>query len=250
MKYLHGLYRRNRIEIFSRILIVVVAAVSALLISRSIVIAIALSLFIAILVTLSHQKSQIKRASAIQAATPEMIDLLISGIQSGLSLNESLVGLADRGPEILRPYFQEFKVSIYADGDFEAAISKIKEELAHPSIDQILEALAIAKLLGGTELLNILRLLGNFIREDVSLRREITVKQNWIRNSAHISAAAPWLLLILLSTQPTTSAAFSNGSGALVLLVGLFMTAIAYLWMNFLSQLPQQGRIFIGVGND
>jgi tight adherence protein B len=250
MTNLWAFYRRSRVEILSRTAIVIATTVAALLISKSIVIAVALSLFVTILLTLSHQKSQSKRASAIQAAAPEMIDLLISGIQSGLSLNESLVGLAERGPEILRPYFSEFKVLIYAEGDFEIAVARIKEKLAHPSIDQILEALAIAKLLGGTELLNILRLLGNFIREDVSLRREITVKQNWIRNSAHISAAAPWLLLLLLSTQPSTSAAFSNGSGALVLLAGLFMTAIAYLWMNFLSRLPQQRRIFVAVGNE
>lgn len=240
------LIERNRTEILSKVSVVIAITVAAFFISKSVVIALALSFFVTILLTLSHQKSQSKRAIAIQAAAPEMIDILLSGIQSGLSLNESLVGLADRGPEILRPYFREFKVLIYAEGDFEIAVKKIKEELAHPSIDQILEALVIAKLLGGTELLNILRLLGTFIREDVSLRREISVKQNWIRNSAHISAAAPWLLLLLLSTQPSTSAAFSNTSGALVLLAGLFMTAIAYLWMNYLSRLPEQRRIFCG----
>ena len=105
MKNLWALYRRSRVEILSRTAIVIATTVAALLISKSIFIAVALSLFVTILLTLSHQKNQSKRASAIQAAAPEMIDLLISGIQSGLSLNESLVGLAERGPEILRPYF-------------------------------------------------------------------------------------------------------------------------------------------------
>jgi len=46
--------------------------------------------------------------SALVAAWPEVIDHLMSGIQSGLSLTESLAGLATRGPEILRPAFITF----------------------------------------------------------------------------------------------------------------------------------------------
>jgi hypothetical protein len=130
--------------------------------------------------------------------------------------------------------------------DFEKAIALAKRELAHPTTDQILESLAMAKVLGSAELLNVLRLLGNFIREDLTLRREIAVKHNWIKNSAHLSAAAPWLLLLLLSTQPSTSRAFSTQSGALILLAGLAMTAAAYLWMNQLSKLPEVSRVFSG----
>ena len=61
-------------EILSRTAIVIATTVAALLISKSIVIAVALSLFVTILLTLSHQKSQSKRASAIQAAAPETVD--------------------------------------------------------------------------------------------------------------------------------------------------------------------------------
>jgi len=98
--------------------------------------------------------------------------------------------------------------------------------------------------LGGAELISILRLLGNYIREDLTLRREIAVKHNWIRNSAHMSAAAPWLLLLLLSTQPSTVEAFGTSTGILILLVGLGLTAAAYSWMNWLSHLPEPNRIF------
>jgi len=88
-------------------------------------------------------------------------------------------------------------------------------------------------------------LLGKFIREDLAQRREIEVKQNWIKNSAHLSAAAPWILLLLLSTQPSTTQAFSTPTGALILCIGLTMTAFAYLWMNSLSKIPSPHRIFI-----
>ena len=170
----------------------------------------------------------------------------MSGIQSGLSLSESLAGLATRGPEVLRPSFVRFKATLFSSGDLTEAIEELKSGFAHHGSDQIFEALLIAKTLGGGELLQILRTLGDFLRQDLALRREIDVKHGWIKNSAHISAAAPWILLLLLSTQPSTAAAYSTPTGAMILIAGLGMTAVAYLWMNRLGRLPQSPRIFIG----
>jgi len=217
----------------------------ASLFSHSLLIAIAFALFIAIFIFIAQKRGGSKRKSAIHGACPEMIDILISGVQSGLSLNESLAGLAQRGPDVFKDDFQRFTENLYRDGNFNNALIGVKETIAHPSFDQIVEALLIARELGGAELLTILRLLGKFIREDLSLRREIEVKQNWIMNSAHLSAAAPWILLLLLSTQPSTSQSFSTPAGLFILGAGLGITAIAYLWMNSLSRLPDPNRIFI-----
>lgn len=216
------------------------------LFSHSLVISAAFSIFVGIFVSLAQRKSESKRSSEIQSACPEIIDHLISGLQSGLSLNESLVGLSLRGPVVTQSYFEIFREDVYGTGDFMGALERVKSQLGEPSTDQVIEALLISKTLGGAELINILRLLGNFIREDLTLRREISVKQNWIKNSAHLSAGAPWILLLLLSTQPATTASFSTTSGIAVLLSGLIMTCIAYLWMNKLGQLPQPSRVFSG----
>ena len=184
--------------------------------------------------------------AALIAAWPEVIDHLMSGIQSGLSLTESLAGLSTRGPEVLRPAFTQFKATLYGSGDLTQAIEELKALFAHHGSDQIFEALIISKALGGSELLQILRSLGDFLRQDLALRREIEVKHGWIKNSAHLSAAAPWILLLLLSTQPSTAAAYSTPTGAMILIAGLVMTGIAYIWMNRLGRLPQNPRVFVG----
>lgn len=190
-------------------------------------------------------KTHINEAALI-AAWPEVIDHLMSGIQSGLSLTESLAGLSTRGPEILRPAFVQFRANLHGSGDLTLAINELKTMFSHHGSDQIFEALLISKTLGGSELLQILRTLGDFLRQDLALRREIDVKHGWIKNSAHISAAAPWILLLLLSTQPSTAKAYSTAAGAMILIAGLVMTAIAYIWMNRLGRLPQTPRVFIG----
>ena len=226
------------------------AAVSTAVVTmmtRSIVIALAFGALAAgISFVTVRAKTQLNEAALI-AAWPEVIDHLMSGIQSGLSLSESLAGLSTRGPEIVRPAFVQFRTTLLGSGDLSQAIAELKARFSHHGSDQIFEALLISKTLGGSELIQILRTLGDFLRQDLALRREIDVKHGWIKNSAHISAAAPWILLLLLSTQPSTAAAYSTFAGATILVSGLVMTAIAYIWMNRLGRLPQTPRVFMGV---
>jgi tight adherence protein B len=224
-----------------------VSTAGVLIMTRSLVIALAFGFLAAgIAFVTVHGKKNMNEAALI-AAWPEVIDHLMSGIQSGLSLTESLAGLSNRGPEILRPAFSEFRAALYGSGDLTKAIEDLKHKFSHHGSDQIFEALLISKELGGSELLQILRTLGDFLRQDLALRREIEVKHGWIKGSAHISAAAPWILLLLLSTQPSTAIAYSTTTGAVILIAGLAMTGIAYLWMNRLGRLPQTPRVFMGI---
>ena len=224
-----------------------VSTAAVLLMTRSVVIALAFGTLAAGIAFVTVRAKNNLNEAALIAAWPEVIDHLMSGIQSGLSLTESLAGLSTRGPEVLRPAFTQFKATLYGSGDLTQAIEELKALFAHHGSDQIFEALIISKALGGSELLQILRSLGDFLRQDLALRREIEVKHGWIKNSAHLSAAAPWILLLLLSTQPSTAAAYSTTTGAIILIAGLVMTAIAYIWMNRLGRLPQTPRVFIGV---
>ena len=214
--------------------------------TESISIALAFGVLVAGITFITLRSRNLQNESALVAAWPEVIDHLMSGIQSGLSLTESLAGLSTRGPEILRPAFTEFRSSLYRHGDVGEAIKELKDLFHHHGSDQIFEALLISKALGGGELLGILRTLGDFLRQDLALRREIEVKHGWIKNSAHLSAVAPWILLLLLSTQSSTVLAYSTSTGVAILITGLLMTAIAYLWMNRLGRLPSSPRIFTG----
>ena len=223
-----------------------VSTAAVLLMTRSVVIALAFGALAAGIAFVTVRAKNNLNEAVLIAAWPEVIDHLMSGIQSGLSLTESLAGLSTRGPEILRPAFVQFKTTLYGSGDLTLAIEELKALFAHHGSDQIFEALIISKALGGSELLQILRSLGDFLRQDLALRREIEVKHGWIKNSAHLSAAAPWILLLLLSTQPSTAAAYSTSTGAMILIAGLVMTGVAYIWMNRLGRLPQTPRVFVG----
>ena len=183
-----------------------------------------------------------RRETKFELLWPDVVDHLITGIQSGMSLVEALSQLAERGPRELAPYFAEFNRQIRKSGDFNSAVTWLQNQFSHYASDQIFEAIILSRSLGGTHLLQILRMVGDFIRQDLALRKEIEVKHGWIKNSAHLSAAAPWLLL--RSTPPATAAAYATNTGAVILVAGIFMTAIAYFWMNKLGALPKPPRVF------
>ena len=214
------------------------------LLSSSISIALAFAAMASVITFTFLFSSAKRRETKFELLWPDVVDHLITGIQSGMSLVESLSQLADRGPRELAPYFAEFNRKVRKDGDFTAAIAWLQKQVSHYASDQIFEAIILSRSLGGTHLLQILRMVGDFIRQDLALRKEIEVKHGWIKNSAHLSAAAPWLLLLLLSTQPATAAAYATNTGVVILIAGIFMTAVAYLWMNKLGALPKPPRVF------
>lgn len=216
----------------------------SLVLTSSFVIATSIALIFTFIITMASRKVERKRERALLAAIPEIIDLIISGTQSGLSLSESLSSLAHRGPEHTRVIFASFEESLREGQRFEEAVGQVQTRFSLRSADQLFEALLFARVLGGSELVNLLRELGDFTREDLVLRREIEAKQGWIRNSAHLSASAPWLLLLLLSMQPATASAYATPTGILILSLGMILTVIAYFWMGYLGRIPQSPRIF------
>jgi tight adherence protein B len=220
------------------------AALITFLLTQSFVIAISVASVIAMLIYLSRARIQDSTNEKLTRAIPEIIDNVISAVQSGLSLTESLVSLKARGPAATRTFFAEFEGKVRGGESFKSGVEHLQMRFDNRSSDQLFEALIFAHSLGGRELLVLLRQISAFTRQDIALREEIISKQSWVRNSAHVSAAAPWILLVLLSMQPNTAQLYATPTGILILGTGVFLTVIAYLWMSQLSQMPEPVRVF------
>ena len=212
--------------------------------TKSFTIATAFSLLSGVATRQVLRQREIQKKSLLGQVWPEVIDHLISGLYSGQSISEALSDLSQRGPELTRESFADFHEDLCRGTEFSIAIERLRMSFSHHGSDQIFEALLLSKTLGGGELLGTLRTLSAFQREDLALNKEISIKHGWIKNSAHISAIAPWLLLLMIATQPGTSAAFSSPSGISILFAAVFMTLIAYAWMSKLSKLPEIPRVF------
>lgn len=184
-----------------------------------------------------------KRVSDLRAVWPEAVDNLVSAVRAGLSLPEALSGLADRGPEALRPPFAEFGARYRSSGRFIPALEALKDELADPVADRIIETLRVAREVGGTDLGRVLRTLATFLREDARARAELETRQGWTVNAARLAVAAPWAVLLLLATQQTTLAAYDSPVGVALLIGGAVVCFLAYRLMLRIGRLPEEPRV-------
>jgi tight adherence protein B len=212
------------------------------LLTSSEAISLAIATLAAALPFLIGRGRNLKKQREKEVAWPEAIDSLVSALQAGISISEALTQLAMHGPKVLRPSFAQIQSDLLSLGNFEQVLLKEKRRLDSAISDQVFETLIISKDFGGRDANNALRLLAEFVREDIAVAEEIRTKFGWIRNSALLATAAPWLLLILLSTQDSTVEIYSTPSGALVLSLGVVMTATAYIWMEKVGSLPAAPR--------
>lgn len=188
-----------------------------------------------------------RRAMRLDAARadawPEVVDNLVSGVRAGLSLPEALAALAVTGPLELRPPFGRFAQAFHATGSFASCLDQLADDLADPVGDRVIEALRVAREVGGSDLGNLLRTLGRFLREDARTRGEVQARQSWTVNAARVALAAPWLVLLLLATQSSTVEAYNSAAGAVVLAIGGSVSYVAYRLMRRMGRLPQEQRL-------
>ncbi|MGY1985438.1 type II secretion system F family protein [Blastococcus sp. SYSU DS0669] len=184
-----------------------------------------------------------KRRADLREVWPEVVDNLASAVRAGLSLPEALTVLSTRGPEVLRPPFARFAAEYRSSGRFGTALDRLKDDLADPVGDRIVETLRVAREVGGTDLGRVLRTLSTFLREDARARAELETRQGWVVSAARLAVAAPWGVLLLLATQSTTLAAYDSALGTAVLLGGGAVCLVAYRLMLRIGRLPEDVRV-------
>ncbi|TYC99698.1 type II secretion system protein F [Arthrobacter echini] len=184
-----------------------------------------------------------KRTASLRELWPEVVDHLRSAIRAGLSLPEALIQLGEKGPLELRPAFRTFGADYRAGGRFDDALSRLKERLADPVADRIVEALRLTRDVGGSDLGRLLGTLSEFLRDAARTRSELEARQSWTINAARLAVAAPWFVLLLLSTRPEAIRAYNTAGGVVVLLGGLLISVLCYRVMLRVGALPEDQRV-------
>jgi tight adherence protein B len=184
-----------------------------------------------------------RRQRELAEVWPEAVDNLASAVRAGMSLPEALAQLAARGPEPLRPAFAVFAVDYQVTGRFGECLDRLKERLADPVGDRVVEGLRVARDVGGGELGRLLRSLSVYLRDDARTRSELESRQAWSVNGARLAVAAPWLVLLMLSFQREVISRYASPAGVAVLVVGGACCLVAYRLMVRIGRLPEERRI-------
>ena len=112
---------------------------------------------------------------------PEVVDNLASAVRAGLSLPEALSALGDPRAGGAAPAVRAGSAPTTARPAGSATcLDRLKDDLADPVGDRIVETLRVAREVGGTDLGRVLRTLSTFLREDARTRAELETRQGWV----------------------------------------------------------------------
>ena len=184
-----------------------------------------------------------RRRQSLTGCWPDAVDDLASAVRAGMSLPDAVGALAERGPEPLRPAFARFAADHRVTGSFSICLDRLKSDLSDPVGDRVVEALRLARDVGGTDLGRLLRTLSAVLREDARTRSELDARQGWAVNAARLAVAAPWATLAFLSVRPGALSAYSSVGGLVVLAIAAGLSALAYVVMRRIGRLPVDERV-------
>ncbi|MDI6910825.1 type II secretion system F family protein [Nocardioides sp.] len=184
-----------------------------------------------------------RRQRELAEVWPEAVDNLTSAVRAGMSLPDALTALGTRGPEPLRDAFDQFALDYQVTGRFGECLDRLKERLADPVGDRVVEGLRVAREVGGGELGRLLRDLSSYLRDDARTRSEMEARQAWTVNGARLAVASPWLVLLFMSFQSEVIHRYASPGGVLVLAVGAGACVVAYRLMMRIGRLPIERRI-------
>jgi tight adherence protein B len=107
----------------------------------------------------------------------------------------------------------------------------------------VVAALTIAHQVGGSDLVRVLRTLADFVREDLRARKEVEARWSWTVTAARVAAAAPWIVLAMMSTRPEAARAYGSATGVVVVSLGAIATVVGYRLMLRAARLPEDRRL-------
>lgn len=183
------------------------------------------------------------RMRQLQEAWPDGIRDLVASTAAGTSLNQAIEGLATSGPAALREAFARYP-SLARMVGVVPALEIVKEELADPTSDRVIEVLILAHERGGHILSAILRDLATATTRDVRAQEEIHTDGLEQRINARAVFALPWLVLLVLTIQDGFFRDFYRSpAGLLVVVIGALLSTFGLVVVTRLAREPVEQRV-------
>lgn len=203
----------------------------------------------AVLATLGPQvyyaQQRRRRLDAVQRAWPDGLQDLVASVNAGLPLHQALSELAVHGPPPLRDAFASYPTNSRVTGSV-PALELVKEDLADPTSDRVVEVLVMAKERGPTDLPRILDDLGQSIARDLRTAEEIETAKKEPKINMVVAAAMPWAVLVATTLGDTPQRAYyASGRGVGIVLVSAVLTFSGILAVRALSRDVVEGRLFV-----
>jgi tight adherence protein B len=186
-----------------------------------------------------------RRLREVAEAWPDGLRDLASVISAGMSLTQALGELARRGPEPLQRAFARFPLLVRVVG-VTAALEVIRDELAEPMSDRVIEVLILAYAHGGRMVTEILHDLADTATRDARTSEEIATAALEQRINARAVLVLPWFVLLALTAAPGHFRDFyQSAAGAVVIALAASLSLFGVWLVGRLSREHVEERLVV-----
>ena len=192
----------------------------------------------------SRARRAARRATA-QDSWPRMLEeMRVQTSALGRSIPQALFEVGRRGPRELQPAFEAAHREWLISTNFERTLGVLKTDLADPTADAVCETLLIAHELGGSGLARRLEALIEDRVLDTQGRKDARAKQAGVRFARRFVLLVPLGMAFAGMSVGEGRAAYQTPAGQLLVMVGIGMVAVCWLWAGRLMKLPEEQRVF------
>jgi tight adherence protein B len=195
-----------------------------------------------------YGRRRAQRLTEVQRAWPDGLRDVLVSISAGQSVGQAVTELAEHGPPALRDAFARYPALRRSLGTV-PALESVREDLADPVSDRVIEVLVLAAERGGAIVRTILEDLTAGITADLKLDEELRTSMLESRINARAVVALPWLVLLVLNVGNGPFRAFYRSTGGLVTVaIGALLSVAGSALIARLGRLPDEQRVFGGSG--
>lgn len=207
------------------------------------------SLVVATLPKAYFGRKRAQRLARVQEAWPDGLRDLLSSVRSGASLPSAIENLASFGPEPLREAFQGFDVYSRSLGVV-PALEMVKDDIADPTADRVIEVLILAYERGGAVVPDILGDLAEATTRDLWTLEQVRTEALEQKINSRVVFVLPWIVLIAMTARSGAFREFyASTAGLIVVAIGGVMSLLGVAVASRLSAQPSEPRVFAGRGS-
>jgi len=186
-----------------------------------------------------------RRNQQLAERWPDFLAVLRTRLASGVPLQEAFIATGRHLGDDFDPVVDSIEEELSTGIRFDEALSAVQGLLPDPLSDRVLATIATAQTTGGSRVAEILVGLGSSLADELRLRRSLEAMLTQQRLTALVALVAPWLLLVItVSTNPQSAAAYRTSGGTAVIGIGLVATSVGYMVARKTATLAKPPRVF------
>jgi tight adherence protein B len=192
----------------------------------------------------AHARRERRRLEA-REAWPRMIEeIRLQATTMGRSLPQALFAVGRRAPEEMRPAFDAAHREWLLTTDFARTLAVLRAQLADATADAVCETLLVANEVGGSGTDRRLAALIDDRIDDLQGRKDAEAKQAGARFARRFVLLVPLGMALAGLSIGSGRAAYQTPLGQTLVVTGLGLVAVCWVWAGRIMRLPAEQRVF------